>query len=655
MDLLPGCRAVGNSSSCAHHDSFAHHDSSIPWRQWLACTACMLAICTPCYGANRQFLDLSIEELGNIKVTSVSKKQERLTHAAASIYVITADHIRRSGARNIPEALRLAPHLQVAQINANQYAISARGFNSSTANKLLVLMDGRTIYTPLYSGVFWDANDTLLLDIERIEVISGPGGSLWGANAVNGIINIITKSPSATQGELMYASAGNVERSVAVRHGGALTTEQGHYRVYAKFSEWNCSQRSADGAAVTDGWQRGQGGFRSDWASQDSQFTLQGDIYRTWIEHYLPEQQASRGANLLGRWNKQLADGSELKIQSYVDHTKRHVVDVYREQLDVFDVELQYSLPKEQDRQLIWGGGYRVADDQTTSRAALAFVPSQKQLDWINLFVEQKRRIWPDWHLTLGGKLEHNNYTGVEFLPTLKLAWQASDEQLVWAQYARTVRAPSRVDTELYVPAEPPHVIAGGANFRSEIADTLELGWRTRPAHNLSWSLVAFHSQYTHLRSFDLQPDGSHTLGNQLEGTSAGLEALVHYQVTEMWALEASGLLLDQHFQGSNLVLSAPGNDPDWQWGLSSKWNLNDDQYLDVSWRRVGELPEPYIPAYTQLNIHYGWSMAKQVEWTLTGRNLLERFHQEFAENSPTVNRPIHVERALDLAVTVRF
>lgn len=626
------------------------------WRQLITGTLCILFTVSECYAAERALLDLSIEELGEIKVTSVSKKSERLASAAASIYVITADSIRRSGARSLPEALRLAPNLHVAQINASQYAISARGFNSSIANKLLVLIDGRIVYTPLYSGVFWDSQEVMLKDIDHIEVISGPGGTLWGANAVNGVINIITKSSSATTGDLLYTSVGNIERSTSLRHGGKLGANNGNYRVYAKFSQWEQSVR-ADGTPVANAWDRSQAGFRSDWATDGSNFTLQGDTYRNSIDQAALEEETNNGTNLLGRWNKKLINGSTLEIQTYLDHTTRDIPGTYRQELDIFDLQIQYSLPEENGKRLIWGGGYRAADDHVEGSARLAFLPVNKNLAWTNVFAQYEQRLWSSWQLTLGGKFERNTYSGVDFLPKLKLAWQVTDNELFWARLARGVRAPSRIDTDLYAPGNAPHtILAGGPDFRSEVAHTLELGWRAQQSKNLSYSLVVFHNEYDHLRSLDTQPSGVLQLGNNIKGSADGLESLVSYQATNSWTLEASAVLLDEHFNDVARSPITQGNDPDWQWGLSSKWNLSANQQLDFSIRRVGALHFPYIPAYTLVNIHYGWMISDEVELQFNGRNLLDRYHQEFASGSGAqLLNPIQIERSLDMAVTVRF
>ncbi|MCI3951985.1 MAG: hypothetical protein K0R53_1482, partial [Burkholderiales bacterium] len=303
----------------------------------------------------RDLADLSLEELSNIEVTSVSRRAERLSDAPASIFVITREDIRRSGVTSLPEALRLAPNLQVARVNASSYAISARGFNNSIGNKLLVLIDGRTVYTPLFSGVFWDAQDVMLEDVERIEVISGPGATLWGSNAVNGVINVTTRPARDTQGALVSAGAGNLERGGAVRYGAALGGG-GHVRLYGKYFDRDNTER-ADGSPVRDAWDKGQFGFRADWGGADRSFTLQGDAYRGELEQAAPGQIKLEGMNLLGRWNHHLGDGSNLRFQAYYDHTQRNQPGTFREELDIFDVELQHALKPLGAHALVWGGG----------------------------------------------------------------------------------------------------------------------------------------------------------------------------------------------------------------------------------------------------------------------------------------------------------
>lgn len=599
--------------------------------------------------------DLSLEELGQIQVTLVAKKKQRLIDAAGSVYVITEDAIKRSGARSLPEALRLAPNLQVAQIKANQYAISARGFNSSTANKLLVMIDGRIVYTPLYSGVFWDAQDVMLQDVAQIEIVSGPGGTLWGTNAVNGVINIITKSAADTQGNLIHATSSNKERGIAIRHGAKFSDNKGGYRIYAKLDQWAHSVR-ASGVAEPDAWDRGQIGFRSDWSDQRNDIKVLGNSYRNTIDQLAPGQETNSGTNLLLRWNRTMLDGSSLRMRTYFDHSAHDTPGVYSERLDLLDLDVQHTLLENNGKQWIWGGGYRIANDRVGNSDLLAFMPATRQLHWAHLFAQQELALAPEWQLTSGVRLETNEYTQAEFLPSVKLSWKLSDNKLLWANLARAVRAPSRIDVDIRAPGKPPYLVAGGPDFRSEIANTLELGWRAQMGEALSYSLVFYRSNYDHLRSVEAQAGGALVFGNRLEGNSRGVEALVTYRMTHNWLVEASAVAMDHSFVGTDLAKRLQGNDPRSQWALNSKWNLNRNQQFGLSLRHQGKLPAPEVPSYTVLDAHFSWSPSATMDVALTGRNLNDRRHQEFSTGTAMdLLNPIQVEREIDLAITVKF
>src|SRR5713101_4322027 len=391
-------------------------------------------------GRSAELADLSLEELANLEITSVSRRAERLSDAPASIFVITGDDIRRSGATSLPEALRLAPNLEVARVDSRQYSISARGFNNTIANKLLVLIDGRTVYTPLFSGVFWDAQDTLLEDVDRIEVISGPGATLWGANAVNGVINVITRRATETQGTLLVAGAGNLERGVAARQGVKLGAD-GAFRVYGKISDRDPTSR-ADGTSVQDSWNSGQAGFRADWGTAAGAFTLQGDAYRGTIDQAAPGDIRISGGNVLARWARQLSGGDRVQVQAYFDNTDREIPGTFAERLNIFDVEFQHGLHVGQQHSVIWGGGHRRADDHVSNTAAIAFLPADRNLRWGNLFAQDEIALRGDQlRLTLGTKAQSNPYTGTEFLPSARIAWKPDASRLVWSALSRAVRA----------------------------------------------------------------------------------------------------------------------------------------------------------------------------------------------------------------------
>ena len=573
--------------------------------------------------------DLSIEELGNIQITSVSRHAERLSDAPAAIFVITREDIRRSGATRLPEALRLAPNLEVARVSASSYAISARGFNNTVANKLLVLIDGRTVYTPLFSGVFWDAQDVMLEDVERIEVISGPGATLWGANAVNGVINVITRRASDTQGAFAYGRAGSLERGYAARYGGAMGAV-GAYRVYGRFFDVFDTSRT-NGTTASDAWSKGQVGFRIDWGTAANGFTLQGDAYRGSLDQAIRDDSSISGNNLLGRWNRDLAGWGQLQVQAYFDHTERDIPGTFAERLNIFDVEFQHGLRPMGAHRLTWGGGYRYGDDHVTNSAIVAFLPADRGLRWANIFAQDEIALLDQLRLTLGTKFERNYYTGTEPLPSARLAWKPGAQHLIWGAASRAVRAPSRIDRDFFSPAQPPFAIAGGPDFESEIAKVYEIGYRALPLPQLSYSLSFSRSFYDKLRSVEPAPGGGVVLGNKMEGTANGLEAWGSYQAASNWRLSAGAFFLRQHLRpkpdSGDPNVSAAGNDPAYQWLLRSSFDLADNTELDIRVRHVGALPNPSVPAYTAADIRIAWRLQRELELSVV---FVDSGHVEF-------------------------
>ncbi|HEY2737950.1 MAG TPA: TonB-dependent receptor, partial [Thermoanaerobaculia bacterium] len=394
--------------------------------------------------------NLSIEELMQLDVTSVSRRSERLSQAAAAIAVITQEDLRRSGVTNLPDALRLVNSLFVGRSSQRDWAITARGFAITTANKLLVLIDGRSIYTPLFSGTFWDVQDTLLEDVDRIEVIRGPGATLWGANAVNGIINIITKRAADTQGGLAVAGAGHpLERGFgALRYGGTVG-ESGHYRVYGKGFDRGPLEL-AGGASADDPMHMGQGGFRTDWGEGKADaFTLQGDAYDGRIGQALGGDTRVDGGNLLGRWSRHVAAGSDLDLQLYWDRTHRLIPETFEEHRDTFDLDLQNHLRVGERHDVVWGFGLRRTQDEVINSAAVAFLPSRQSQDLYSVFAQDEIGLRDDLHLTAGAKLEHNSYTGFELQPNVRMTWVLNDRRTVWGAVSRAVRTPTRLDENI--------------------------------------------------------------------------------------------------------------------------------------------------------------------------------------------------------------
>jgi iron complex outermembrane receptor protein len=585
--------------------------------------------------------DLSIEELADVQITSVSRRAERLGDAAASVYLITSHALRRSGATTLPQALRLAPNLQVAQIDAGQYAISARGFNNAIGNKLLVLVDGRTVYTPFYSGVFWDQQDLLLEDVERIEVISGPGAALWGANAVNGVINVITKAAGETQGTLLLAAAGSDEQVLGARYGGEVGP--GHFRLYAKRSLQQ-NTRDANGTSRADGRERTQVGWRGDWRGEAGHarddFLLEGAAYRgssdTTSFGSLPLGPLdTEGAHLLARWTRGWTDGASLRVQAYYDHTRRDEPLLYRPEENIADIEVQHALPWGLHH-LVWGGGYRQAQDRLGSGLFFGFVPERRTLDWFNVFVQDQLPLSERLDLTLGAKLEHNDFTGTEPLPTARLAWKLGHDQLLWAAWSRAVRAPSRLDRDIRLPppTAPVYLIAGGPDFVAEVANVTELGWRAQAGSDLSWSGTLFHHRWDRLRSGQTPPNAQ--VQNMIEGRTFGAEGWAQWQVTRHWRLSGGLTLLREllHVKPGSSDPTGPsalGNDPPVQWSLRSSHEPLPGHELELGVRRVGALPNPKVAGYTAVDLRYGWPVRPDCTVSLVGRNLFDAGHVEYS------------------------
>jgi iron complex outermembrane receptor protein len=582
---------------------------------------------------------LSVEELMDIEVTSVSKRPERLSETASAIQVITQEDIHRSGATRLPEALRLASNLEVAQVDSRQWAISARGFNNTLANKMLVLIDGRTVYTPLFAGVFWDVQDTLLEDIDRIEVISGPGATQWGANAVNGVINVITKHSKGTQGALLEGGGGTELRGFGgMRYGGALAPNL-HYRVYGKYFDRD-STVLPNGQDATDDWHMGQGGFRMDWnASEANLITVQGDYYEGRIAQPGADDIAVSGGNVIGRWSHTISEASELKLQVYFDQTHRNIPGTFAEDLNTYDVDFQHRFPLGERHDIVWGLGYRLIDDDVGNTPALAFLPSQVSRQWFSTFGQDEIALVKDrLHLTLGTKIEHNDYTGFEFQPSGRLAWRVNQQQTLWAAISRAVRTPSRIDREFFVPGSPPFAIAGGPDFDSETLLAYELGYRVQPLPRLALTLAVFYNDYDNIRSLEqVNPPLPipQVLANEQEGESYGAELTADYRVTDWWRLRAgyTELRIDIRPKPGSTDTTAGSNeshDPERYFSLRSSLDLPGHWELDAAFRYVSRIENQQVPAYGELDVRLGWRPRPELEFSIVGQNLLHDHHAEF-------------------------
>ena len=625
--------------------------------------------------------DLSLEELGDIEVTSVSRRPQPLSDAAAAVYVISADDIRRAGATTLPEALRLAPNLQVAELNNGRLAITARGFNGPEANKLLVLIDGRSVYTPLFAGVFWDVQDVVLQDVARIEVISGPGGTLWGVNAVNGVINIITRPAQETQGELLVAGGGTDGAEVTARHGRMLDGD-GALRLHARHF-YRGRTELENGQDVRDAWHMSQAGFRADWSRSGDEVSLNGQVQQGEQEQAAPGTFFIRGvpldllpfrtrsANVLGHWRRRLADRAELSAQAYVDHTERTVPITFDQRLTIGDIQVQYTRPQSATQAWTLGGEYRVARDQVANSIFLGFMPRNATQQWLSLFAQDDITLRTDLHLVLGTRLESNDYTGAEWLPNARLSWKPSDDHLLWAALSRTVRAPSRIDRDAYVPwppvlpwplpgfggPRPTYLLGGGDEVESETARVLEVGWRGQPAARTTLSVNVFRALYDRLHTQEFGGNDSLLMfAGRMRAAMNGIEAWGTWQPLPSWRLSGGFTAFYQRFQlradSTDTDVSLPtarGRDPARTWQLRSAWDLPGAQEIDVALRHVAMLPFYDVPSYLTADVRWGWRARPGVELSVTGRDLLGRGHGEFfTSDYRTFRRPgIHLQAAL--------
>jgi iron complex outermembrane recepter protein len=635
---------------------------------------------------SRDLGDLSIEELMNESVTSVSKREQKLSQAAAALFVINQEDIRRSGALNIPDLLRMVPGLDVAQINANTWAISARGFNHQFSDKLLVLIDGRAVYTPTDGGVNWDTQDVPLEDIERIEVIRGPGATVWGANAVNGVINVITKQAKDTQGALMTAGGGTQEQAFGTAQYGGKIGEDASYRVFTKYLDHN-DLPDLTGQNTNDGWHLLHGGFRVDGSlTGNDSVTAQGDIYSgsegAVIEHiasFSPAVNESvrkladlSGGNILGRWNHVLANGSDTTVQAYFDRYIRSGPSTFEVRNTVdFDFQQHRRLGSRQD--LVWGAGYRRSADQIGGTIDGAFVPAERTIQLFSAFVQDQITLAPERvFLTVGTKLEHNSFTGFELEPSVRMTWTPSARDTVWAAVAEAARTPDRNDVNgdfnivaFTLPNGAPAElgIVGNPQQQSEHLLATDLGYRVQASSRVSVDVAMFYNRYRELRTLEpgapfLETDPvPHfdiplVYSNQMHGTTEGLELSAHFKVTDRWTLSPGYALLHMNLrtepgsQDTTSVADIEGSNPRHQAQLRSSVNLPHGLGWNTSLYFVDRLPAQQVPSYTRLDTQLIWRSTERLEWSLVGQNLLQNLHVESNDLVTSVN-PAQVRRSV--------
>lgn len=624
--------------------------------------------------------DLSLDQLLDLEVISVAKVPEKVTESPAAIHIITQEDLRRSGVQNIPEALRMVPGLHVYQIDANKWAISARGYSSRFANKMLVMIDGRTVYSTLFSGVFWDVQDIILEDIDRIEVVRGPGGTLWGANAVNGVINIISKDSADTQGGLVSLRAETRESGeISTRYGGWLN-DRTSYRLYGKyFNRGNFETLSGEDAA--DDWHAARGGFRMDMnITASNKVTLQGDLYDgksgesvKYLSPFPPftnivsTNAPVSGTNLLGRWIRTYSDKSEITLQAYYDHAERDEFFV-DETIDTIDLDFQHHLNLMDDLELLWGLGYRYTKGNTAGKEAIPGIysysldPQIREDSLFSAFLQGRLPICEDrGEVTLGTKLEHNDYTGFEWQPSARLMWNLSDNQSLWAAISRSVRTPSRLehDGDVNAGAFVLHTpqgelltfvrLIGNEEAEAETVFSYETGYRARIKENIFFDLSMYYNKYENLITGiplgDPFLENSLTVptiilpiqvGNGMDGETYGSEISCRWSITNWWRL--TGGLTWFHFNTLN-----KGNSQDARIGFEEDQNANLlfslASYIDLPGNvevnttlyAVDSLEELDISSYLRLDLNIGWHPTDQITISAGGHNLFNDSHQEFS------------------------
>jgi iron complex outermembrane receptor protein len=632
-------------------------------------------------------MDRSLEDLMNIKVTSVSKTEQKMSQVAAAIFVITQEDVKRSGATNIPDLLRMVPGLDVAQINSNNWAITARGFNLQFANKLLVLIDGRAVYTPLFGGVYWDTQDVPLEDIERIEVIRGPGGSIWGANAVNGVINIITKKAGDTLGALLTGGGGTKETFGTTQYGGKIGDDTS-YRIFTKYFDVDHSP-DLTGQDAHDGWHLLHGGFRVDTSlSTKDSLTVQGDLYTgregASIVHssFNPPDNETvlkvyplSGGNVLGRWHHIFSSRSDTTLQVYFDRYARSGPQA-REVRNTFDLDFQHHLAWGTRQDLVWGGGYRHTADQTVGTIDGAFVPADWAGDFFNAFVQDQITLKANRvFLSVGAKLENGYFTGFDLQPSARVAWTPGERHTFWAAISRASRTPSRRDEGLSavlaaLPGPSEVVLLGNPNVKAEHVLAYEMGYRTQASNQLSIDATVFLNTYHDLQSVEPQPSffepnpgllvHPETFANKLHGTTDGIEASVNWKITDHWTLSPGYSFLQMHLhtdpgsQDTITVADTEGTSPHHQAQLRSHVELPRGFEWDTSVYFVDRLPAPSIASHTRLDAQLSWRIAERMELSLVGQNLLQDHHAEFNDQLQSVNSS-EVKRSAYIKFAWRF
>ena len=663
-------------------------------RQLPAAVLLFAAISARCEAQETPVLaNLSLEQLSQIQVITASKHSESVANTAAPVTVLSEDEIIRSGATNVAEALRLVPGLDLAQVNASQWAVSARGFNGRFSNKLLVMMDGRSLYTPLLAGTYWDLVSPMMEDLERIEVVKGPGSTLWGANAVNGVINILSKSARDTQGTLLFGSGGTVKQAMGGVREGFKLGDKAWMRVYAKYDQTDDSHLS-DGSSGNDAWKFSQTGFRLDWdPAEASKFTLQGDAYTGKCHATTPLVTSSGlltsyvpieldGVNVLGRWTQGLSSDSKFTLQSYFDHTWRAGAQL-KEARNTFDVDLQHDWNLDAAQVFTSGVGYRWSGDQTQGNVSGGFSPADYNFALLNIFVQDELTL-VDKRLkfTIGSKGEHNSFTGTQLQPSARLLWTPTETQTFWSSISRTVRNPNRADVAadvdaIYLPATTslplPQLVRvrGNPDIHGEVLIAYDLGWRAQVQDNLSLDLALFYNDYDKLilgipdvarTSVVVTPPPAHLvipygMLNAAKAQSYGGEFALTWHPSEAVCIAPFYGFLQVDAQktvpGARSLATLDSSAPKHQFGLRTSFNLGRKLDWDMNLRWVDALPASAISAYCEADVRLAWMFSRHLEFSLVGQNLLHAQHKEFGPQ--TVEAQYELRRGVYAKMILRF
>lgn len=612
-------------------------------------------------------------------VFTASRHEQKLSETAASVFVITQEDVRRSGLNSIPELLRMVPGLHVARIDANKWAISIRGSNDRYANKLLVLIDGRSVYTPLFSGVYWDVQDTLLEDIERIEVVRGPGGTLWGANAVNGIINIITKNAKDTQKGLMTGSFGEKERGMGgLRYGGKIGNNA-YFRVFGKYynhDRFSLAEHSDEESK--DNWDMKRGGYRIDWdLSNEDSLTFQGDIYNGNEREardksgggFSSENIDVSGGNALGRWKHIFSNTSNMALQMYYDRTNRKTATL-RENRYTFDIDFQHRFRLGNRNELIWGLGYRFTQDDTKGFSIMSLDPNGRGDNLFSAFIQEDISLIENkLNLIIGSKFEYNDYTGFEIQPSLRAIWRPTRRQTVWASASRAVRTPSRIEETNRLEFSFPsftHIFTGNRDLESEDLFSLEAGYRIRPTKRLSLDITTFYNLYDKLINavFDTGFFIQDTFANAFSGETYGIEAMASWNATESWELIAGYTYFEEmNFQAHEDIgdIDAEeliGGNPHNQFNVRSLLDLPCNLQLDTALFYVDSInvfdTAGEIHKYFRFDARIGWQPTESLDISIVGTNLLDDKHTEY-KGSDGIPSFTEIERAVYARITWKY